>query len=65
MTAAPRRASTPGRTCSICYQVWPVCRSRWADDHDFLSITAARQATPNPDLIAQARASIKDKTCQE
>ena len=65
MTTAPRPASTPGRTCSICHHVYPVCRKRWADDHDFVSITAARQAAQDATqretahkALAQLRAAI-------
>ena len=34
----------PGGTCDTCGQREDVCRARWADDHPYVSVLAARRA---------------------
>lgn len=50
MTTMTRRKSqrtpppAPGRVCSICGHVYPVCRNLYLFEHEFISLTAARRA---------------------
>lgn len=37
-TPAPEKATAKPRVCRTCGKPYPVCRSLWADDHEFEAV---------------------------